>query len=530
MFNRARRFFALANMAATLSKTEPAIGSDRVRQHLQSRINPIRNLTPASLVSSLENFDRGYLRNAAQLWQKIKDRDDAIQTVAAKRELGVSLLDWEIITMDETPEADLHKTALEDFYNTLTTTNALDTNERGGVAKLIKYMMHAVGHKYAVHEIVWQPAPGSLSAEFRFVPLQFFENTEGRLRFLETDFATTGIDLEAGGWMVTCGQGLMEASAIAYLYKKLPLQSWLILCEKFAVPYLHGTTSATFGSAEWDGMRDALAAFSSDGSVLTSAGSDIKPIQISGNDTPQKELVDRMDRAITRLWLGGDLSTMSQLGDATGSDAQSKDGDIFEAADALNISETLQHYVDKQVIDYRFGTEPRAYFKLQPSVREDLTLQIQIDTFMRDSGIEQSKGDLRARYGRADPEAGEEVASAPSGLPSLPGAPPLLGPGTAFANTAPDDRGYLKQAAEIYAPAIAAVVKPLLDDLQTIEEITDPTAQRAALEKFRDDLPATYRDAIKRVPAAAEALEKILGPALVSGFTVAAQTRQDSAA
>lgn len=175
------------------AKTAPAMSAERVRMAIQSG-SLVRGLTPDRLNHALDHFAYGYLRDAALLWQKIKERDDTILAVAEKRELEASLLNWDILPLDDSPEAAKHKEALEEFYNNLTATHALDQNQRGGVAMLIKQMMHAVGHKYAVHEIVWQPDAAGLTAEFRFVPLQFFENTEGRLRFLPTEGSATWQD------------------------------------------------------------------------------------------------------------------------------------------------------------------------------------------------------------------------------------------------------------------------------------------------------------------------------------------------
>jgi hypothetical protein len=96
------------------------------------------------------------------------------------------------------------------FYANCRVTNALDENEKGGFKLLLRQMMDAVGKKYAVHEIVWRTVEasgvenaasetadpsGSLgtavptiptqryTAEFRFVPLWFFENTTGSCVF-----------------------------------------------------------------------------------------------------------------------------------------------------------------------------------------------------------------------------------------------------------------------------------------------------------------------------------------------------------
>lgn len=495
--------------------------AERVRQALQSGITTVRGLTPDRLNSALESFSMGYLRDAALLWQKIKDRDDTIKAVAEKRELQAALLNWEILPLDDSPEAAQHKEALEAFYNNITATHALDQNQRGGVSTLIRQMMHSVGHKYACHEIVWQPGAAELTAEFRFVPLQFFENTLGRLRYMTRDHTASGEDLEEGGWMVTAGAGLMEACSIAYLFKTLPLKSALMFCDKFGLPGLHGETSAAIGSAEWNKMRDALAAFAQDWALLTSPGAKVTPIEVNANGTmPHLTLVDRMDRALARLWRGADLGTMSQDGSAVGSNPQDGETDILEAADALIISETLQHYVDQWVIRYRFGTTPRAYFQLQARTRVNQEMELKIDEALIKWGVPRAKQDLMERYNRPEPDAGDELASPPAPTPAPFGQPQALG------NEDPSDAGFREQAAVETAAAVRSVVDPLLKRLVQIAELPDQAAQRGALERFRAALPELARDAIARVPSAAPAFERILAPAFLDGFVASAAAKK----
>lgn len=490
--------------------------AERVRQALQGGVTTVRGLTPDRLNSALESFSMGYLRDAALLWQKIKDRDDTIKSVAEKRELQASLLNWEILTLDDSPEATRHKEALEDFYNNLTATHALDQNLRGGVSTLIRWMMHSVGHKYAVHEIVWQPGASSLTAEFRFVPLQFFENTLGRLRYMVRDHVASGEDLEEAGWMVTTGAGLMEACSIAYLFKTLPLKSALMFLDKFGMPGLHGKTSAAVGSEEWNKMRDALAAFAQDWALLTSPGAEVKPIEVNTSGAmPHLAMVDRMDRGMARLWRGADLGTMSKDGSAVGANPQESETDILEAADAIIISETLQHYVDAQVIRYRFGTAPLAYFQLQPRVRINQELELKIDEALIKWGVPRSKRDLMARYNRPEPEGGDELASSPA-------APSAV----ALANEDPSDAKFREAALEDLSPAVLEAFRPLFARLRQIAEIADQAEQRGALARFRAALPELAREILERVPEAAPAFERVLGPAWLDGFVAAAAAKK----
>ena len=63
--------------------------------------------------------------------------------------------------------------------------------------------------KYAVHNILWNRSSQGIRAELQFVPLWFFENRTGVLRFLKNETDLEGEELKAGAWMVTVGQGLM---------------------------------------------------------------------------------------------------------------------------------------------------------------------------------------------------------------------------------------------------------------------------------------------------------------------------------
>lgn len=532
------------------TKTTASLGAERVRQHLQGRYNPIRGLTPETLAANLDCFDLGHLRQAALLWQKIRDRDDTVKSVAEKRDLSASLLDWEILTTEDSPAATAHKEALEDFYNSLSATHALDTHQRGGVAKLIQQMMHAQGHRWAVHEIVWQTDGPALTAEFRFVPLQFFEATGGELRFLAQDFAVNGEPLEPGGWMVTSGAGLMEATSIAYLFKQLPLRDWLIFCEKAGIPALHGKTPAAKGTPEWEDFREALANFGVDWALVTDASTIVESVDLKASgQLPHPLLVDRMDRAIARLWRGADLGTMSKDGSAVGSNPQENETDILEAADAMLISETLQHYVDRWVIRYRFGVEPLAYFQLQPRVRINREIELKIDDALIRWGVPRGIRELLERYGRPEIDAGDTPAQAPA--PPAPfGQPPAGGsesdpakPGTqnsepedgepaAMANEALRSRGrdtlFRATTMRGVAAGLQADLAPVVERLAALAEIQDEAAFRSAWTKFEQDLPDLQRQVIVKNPAAAEVLAQAIGTAMASGFGEAATSRKPS--
>lgn len=375
----------------------------------RQRFNPIRALTPESLTRQLDAFHRGELWSAAMLWDAIEQRDDVLKGVATKRKKAVSRLSWNVLTVDDSKEARQQQDALRFFYNNLRCTHAVELNERGSFALLVRQMMDAVGKKYAVHEIVYhiheqcfidgcdQPL---LSAEFRFVPLWFFENSTGRLRFLPENSAHEGMPLDDGAWLVTVSDGLMEACSIAYLFKHLPLRDWLIYCERNGMPGVKGVTDAMPGTPQWEMAKQAVEAFGAEFNALISTGSDLQAIDLTSRGIlPYPALVDRMDRAIAALWCGSDLCTLSR-GNGVGASMQAGGQSILEQDDAAMISEILNEQVDRYVLSYLFGDAPvKAYLSLQTHQKDNLMQDLDLYERLAKLGMQIPVNDLCEHFG-----------------------------------------------------------------------------------------------------------------------------------
>ena len=390
-----------------------ALTPERIQMSIRLRFNPIRQLTPELLAQHLDSFRLGYFRNAALAWDAMERRDTRLQTVAPKRKKSVARRGWEILTLDDSPAARAQKEQLEYFYNHLTATTALEPDEHGGTSLLIRQMMDAIGKRYAVHEIIWQPSPNRLTATFRFCPLWWFEGTRGKLRFLLNEFDVHGQDMEDGGWLVTVGDGLMEACSVAYMFKHLPLRDWLAFSEKFGMPGLLGKTEATVDSPEWNDLADAVRNFSTDWAAVCSTGNDIEMIETKNPGAqPFEPLVARMDEEMTRLWRGSDLATSSKA-HGTGASLQANESEILEADDAQLISETLTAQVSRHVLRYFFGDAPQlAYLKIRSNQNQDIDQDLKVDRFLLSAGFPVAKTDAAERYNRALPANGEDLLTA----------------------------------------------------------------------------------------------------------------------
>lgn len=513
-------------------KTVEMVGEARVGYGRMTVFDPLPSLTPTLLVQYHDQFRRGYLRNAAQMWDRIEELDDKAQAVIPKRKKAASRHGYEFILaegQEKNPQAEKHRQALKYAYEHVRVTSAVDRNHAGGVALLLRQMLDAVGKRYSVHEIVWKPSAEGISAEFRHVPLWLFENANGKLRYLASDAAVQGADLEQGGWMVTVGDGLMFATAVCYLYKRLPLRDWLVYSQR--VGGLHGKTNATKGSETWEELEDALGNMGLDLALLTDKDSEITALDVSvKGELPWPPLIDLMNRAIATLWRGGDLSTMSASGpDSVGASVQGDETDVLEQDDAELLTDTLNEQFDRWVIRYAFDEEPLAWVRIKTSQRQDIKQDLEIDKALSDMGWTHTLESLSARYGRTAPQAGEtplepRPAAAGPGFFGGPGSVPAFSQANEEARAqhvrqAADDvqRRLVAAATTALAEAEQQDYRDVAERLRGVLELEDPALMLAALEALRRDLPALLEQAAD-APHQARVLDETLAAALLNGW------------
>jgi hypothetical protein len=499
-------------------KTETEVSADVVQFALRQRFNPIRNLTPQLLATYIDQFFIGFIAYAALAWEWIERRDDVLKNVASKRKKDAARLEWEILTVDgaDDKESKAHAEALDEFYENLTVVNALDENERGGFPLLIRQMMDAVGKTYAVHEIVWKPSEGHtgsvLTAELRFVPLWFFENRTGRLRFLEVPLGgSEGKALEDGGWMITKGDGLMEACSIAYMFKNMPLKDWVAYSDKFGTPGVLGQTNASKESDAGKSMASAVRDFGQNwGGVVYGADGAIKePIQLvqaKGEGLlPFPPLVERMDRAMTALWRGADLSSMSgSKQHNVGSSVQESESSILLYDDAAMLSETLNYYIDRWIIWQKFGvTQPLAFIKVLAPDDEDIELDIKVDEFLLNSGARLGEKERLAYYGRPIASASDTPLHAPAKVAERI-TPQVTGSEQKPIETLPNQRDVdletlLGRHRDQYLAAFANDLHPLRVAIQTALEDADQSGNGELDPKTRRRLRAQLPGILKQI-------------------------------
>lgn len=417
--------------------TAPAFTAEQVALQRRMRFNPLRMLTPELLSMALDQFDIGILLPAAQLWDAMIRRDDTLSFVVEQFENSIAGKPWGVFKRKSANpvEAARHAAALEYFYSNVTATNAFDRNERGDRHLLLKQMGSSFGSRYALHHFVWKPQTGkaikvegaapvpALSAQMEFVPLRYFENTTGTLRFLPFGgFGAVGQDMDfENEWMCTTGPGAMFAASISYTFKRLAFQDWTIFNERYSQQKVIGQTPDSRDSEQGRAMSQMVSDFNSDMGIVLygSQPGDKPPISLLGpKGTASVDLferfLDRQDRKMTVMFRGSDLRNMSREKNVTGVSAQSEETESMELAHCANIASACHTFIDRKVIRFCFGegVEPLAYFGLPSLSNEDARLLLENAGFLADRGALVEAGTIAERLGVTLTEYPDEALQA----------------------------------------------------------------------------------------------------------------------
>lgn len=463
------------------------VSADRVRMEKQSRFNPLRGWTPDVLVRQLEAYCRGEIAPLAWVMEWLEKHDDIIATVAPKAKSAVSRWGYDVFPKDEiTPEqkgmALEQQGVMQEFFQSLETSDAVELEEQGGMRLLVQQIMDGYGKGYAAHHVIWRPSRAGLRATLIKVPTWFFEATEGKLRFLPTSSAQRGVDLETLGgrdaWLISKGRGVMLAGVLARMFKQIPLQDYLTYCDRHGMPAFLGKTSAQKGSQGWNEMASAVAGIGSEFGAVVNTGDMIEVLNLTGQgEVPYVKLIDRMDRAQVMLWRGRDLSTMSRE-NGTGSNPQQDDSDELDADNAAWVSETINRSLTARVIAWRFGrTAPvLVELKLRTKTRDNVTQDLATVKAAKEMGVRVSESWFTEKFGVVVADADEKA---------LGDAVTPTAPVTTALNSAADP----DQALQAIRAALAADMQPLGDALFSAYQGGDLPAVQAALTKISDKLP-----------------------------------------
>lgn len=416
-----RRFF--------FQKASTDFDANEAFRRNQTRYNALYALDPDVLVRHLAAFNRGDICGLERVLEEFEAREDKMRIGAFKMAAAVSSKPWEVRAVrgeEDNPRAKLHRDTLTRFWNRIEVTDAFCRNRKGGLRLLAKQMMEAQSRVYSVHDIAWRVnGDGTLDAVFTHVPAWCFENRTGRLRYIRNDGDTLGEEMRDGEWLVTVGEGVGIAAAILAMAKRLSWNDWLLFSEKCGMPVVMGNTSAQKGSPAWDALARAIKAVAPKTGILADSGTQLNAVSMgAGGQGTYREMVETVDRAISALYRGGDLATVSSDPSAAGVNAQQGESELMDADGCSLVAETLRDQVEKFVVRFVCGDfEPLAGIVFNPPAETlDTEREIRIDQHLAGLGVRLSKADALARYGRIEAKDDADALK-PSSAPPQSGGP-----------------------------------------------------------------------------------------------------------
>lgn len=278
---------------------------------------PGSGLTPTRLMALLREADAGDLAVPMQLFEEMEEKDAHLFAVAHTRRLALTGLDWQIVSGAEITDGVDHAVAVEaaDYCR-----EVLDGIDDFDVA--LQHLALAHGRNIAIAEIVWEVVAGRLQP-VEIVPVDFTRIVFDELdhpRILTAEEPRGGIALAPNKFIIHCPHsvsghpqrgGLLRVSAMMYLAKNMALKDWMIFAEIFGMPVRIARYEP---SATAEEKRELIHMLESLGS--SAAGIFSRAVRLEILDTrrargtsPHQELIEFLNREISKAWLGQTLTT-----------------------------------------------------------------------------------------------------------------------------------------------------------------------------------------------------------------------------
>lgn len=496
--------------------------------------NPTLGLTPKMLEVQLTQFARGRISPLARTMEWVEEHDPMTTSVAEKAKAAVTRHGYEVIKKQNLDKADdavaeQQQQVLQNFYDNLEAGDAEDEDDAGGLRLLLKQMMKAFGQRYAVHHLIWKPSSTGLGLETKLVPLYYFENGTGRMRFVRdgglfddgTDFSELG---GPSAWMVSKGRGASLAGVICWLFSNMPTLDLVTYCSRHGMPGFLGKTASQKDTPEWQQMVQAVYSMAAEFAGVVNGQDSIEVIDMKGGGSePYTPLIEMMHRLLAILWRGADLSTLSK-GGGVGASVQDDETAALDEDNAVWLSETLNRNITKRVIEYHFGEGAAVLVELQVKIAQadDTRLKLRVVTEIADRG-----GQVPMSYVRNEfqiPEAGEgEDVLQPRRNGAAPGAQETSSQTRAEQNqaTVPNE------TEQLLTHALAEAVGVVPETLSPVEDVIKRMADLGADESItEEEFLDAMEDLVLVLPEffdadgsalLAEALERAMGTGAIQG-------------
>jgi phage gp29-like protein len=269
--------------------------------------HPEHGLTARRVVAIFGEAEAGDPRQQAFLFDGLIKRDGHLHHCFAQRAESITGKEWLMVPGDDKPDSVAAATAMTDVLR--------DTN----MQELFEHQLKAVAHGWSGTEIMWERRDGVTRPYwFKSVPHhQFVFDGYNTPRVLTQKAPRDGEELTPGKWVYsrmtghrTASAGLMRIATWHSLFKTMGVRDWVVLLEKFGMPYITGTYADGTDDQTKRTMDQLVAAFGREGAAVFHESAKIVVQQFQNSDPmAHLRMADFQNSELSKLIKGSILTT-----------------------------------------------------------------------------------------------------------------------------------------------------------------------------------------------------------------------------
>lgn len=371
------------------------------------QVKDITEYSNRQLWAFLHEFDLGNYSTCAKLMEYCIDTDPDCAVSNAKRISAVSRHNWRFDLLEDSAQARYQADLFEHFINRFRTRWVLSNFYAVGYQSLCEILLSAIGYRY-------------------FYGQFFIDGTDEDAQFRLDGFPLWALRRDKNGvWIITQNgesrlmdenlivgrsTGIMLSCLKYVRYKWLCLENWSTLNAQQSKPNVVGKTASTRGTADWEAFEEEVQAFGDgDPAVIDDTDSIESVNRFKGTTytSLMDDLYQAISKAIITAWRGGDLATRS-VAHGTGASLQKEELSLLELSDVVFVETIINEQIFEKIRTV-LGLPRLCVFKILDTYRGEVQNDLNIDRFLIEAGVNLSKTEALARYGRREGENENDI-------------------------------------------------------------------------------------------------------------------------
>lgn len=369
----------------------------------------------------LSSAERGNLRYQMEMFDRMIERDPHLQSVLQTRRMSLTQAEWRVVPADED---DPRAVAAADLcYATLMDMPSFEDNVHG--------LLDAIPKGIAVQEIVWSPSWGI--EDLIEIPQKLLDWSQPDLRIYADGI--TARPMEPNRFVIhspkvrpgsAVRRGLMRTLAIYWCIAHYALEDWAAFSEIFGVPLRLGKYPSGATSEDIETLESAVKNLGSDaaGVIIDSMMIEFpepKSKGTAGTSTPMQSIIDHVEKKMSILVLGQNLSTQSESGSGTlAGGAQKEVREDLTRADARQVGSTFRRDLFRPLVGFNMGWDvPLPYLEWDLSDPVDQQMRAQVIVALSGAGVPISLSQVREEFNLVEPSDDADALTVPTQMPGM---------------------------------------------------------------------------------------------------------------